>query len=133
MFYSPFFLFLFANRSRGGRRPAGGFSFGVQGFANPFLLSSTAWTRGGRGAQGRHCQNLSLSLRSSTRHRPRPPVVARRTADTLGAAPPCRDPEPAPHATLAVTMPTEDTPAEPARHRPPPATSPRHRAPPPPI
>jgi hypothetical protein len=78
-------LFFFSKPTKRRKKACWRFSFGAQGFANPFLLSSTVWTRGRRGARGWQRQNFSLSLRSSTRQRPRPPVAARRarTCPTL--------------------------------------------------
>jgi hypothetical protein len=104
--FSLFLSYSFCKPTKGREKTCWGFPSGVQGFANPFLLSFAAWTRGRRGARGRRCQNPSLSLCSSTRHRTRPPVTDRRPADTLEPAPPCRDPKPAPHAALAVAMAT---------------------------
>jgi hypothetical protein len=107
--------------------PAGDFLFESKDFANLFLLSFAAWTRGRRGARGRRCQDPPLSLYSSTWHRPRPPVVARHTADTPELTPLGRDRLQPRHADLAVAMPAVGTLAEPARHRPSPALSLRRR------
>jgi hypothetical protein len=85
------------------------------------------WSRGERVARGQIPASASLSLWSS-------PTLPPSTPN--GNRPPCKHPTPTPHgrdraqpphAALAVAMPTVDTPAGPARHRPPPVMSPRHQ------